>query len=218
MNDLRQHSPAADRNKQPILEVLQRLLPTHGVALEIASGTGQHAAHFATALPGWTWQPSDPNTDALVSIAAWCGQGQPAGAALSNVRAPLRLDVMESTWPISGPFDVIFCANMLHIAPWPTCAALMHGAARSLAAGGMLLTYGPYLVDSVATAPGNLIFDESLRARNAAWGIRRLTDVEREAARVGLQLREQITMPVNNLLLVFERTAQAHRQTHGGPA
>ncbi len=208
MTDPRQHSPAAERNRQPILEVLQRLLPARGAALEIASGTGQHAVHFAAGLPGWTWQPSDLQADALASIAAWCAQAD-AGAAPTNVRPPLRLDVMAPDWPVPDPLDAIFCANLLHIAPWPACAALMRGAARHLAVHGMLVTYGPYLVDGVATAPGNLIFDESLRARNPAWGIRRLADVAHEAAAAVLRLREQIAMPVNNLMLVFERTGQA---------
>ena len=204
MNDLRQHSPAAERNRQPILEVLQRVLPAHGTALEIASGTGQHVAYFAAALPDWTWQPSDPQADALTSIAAWCVQGD-SGAPLPNVRAPLRLDVMAPDWPVPDPVDAIFCANMLHIAPWPTCAALMRGAARHLTPHGVLLTYGPYLVDGVATSPGNLAFDENLRTRDPAWGIRRLADVTHEAAQAGLRLREQVAMPANNLLLAFER-------------
>ncbi|OOG56031.1 DUF938 domain-containing protein [Polaromonas sp. C04] len=217
MSDLRQHSPAAERNRQPILEVLQRLLPRHGTALEIASGTGQHVAHFASGLPGWTWQPSDPQADALASITAWCAQGD-SGGLPANVRPPVRLDVMDGDWPGVGVVDAIFCANMLHIAPWPTCAALMRGAARHLAPHGVLLTYGPYLVDGVATAPGNLAFDQSLRARNPAWGIRHLADVAHEAAQAGLRLREQIAMPANNLLLVFGRAEQGHSSTHGGPA
>ncbi len=217
MTDPRQHSPAAERNRQPILEVLQRVLPARGSALEIASGTGQHVVHFAAGLPGWTWQPSDLQADALASIGAWCARAD-VGAPPTNLRPPLRLDVMAPDWPVPEPVDAIFCANMLHIAPWPTCAALVRGAARYLTAHGMLITYGPYLADGVATAPGNLAFDESLRARNPAWGIRRLADVAHEAARAGLRLREQIAMPANNLMLVFERTEQAHRHTRGGPA
>jgi hypothetical protein len=181
------------------------VLPAQGTALEIASGTGQHAAWFAAALPGWTWQPTDGDASALPSIAAWTSQ---AGAA--NVRPPLLLDVMAPQWPAQGPpfaepFDAIYCANMLHIAPWATCAALMQGSARHLAASGVLVTYGPYLEDDVPTAPGNLSFDQSLRARNPAWGIRRLQDVTREAQRAGLALRERHEMPSNNLLLVFAR-------------
>jgi len=199
------HSLAADRNKQPILEVLRTVLPEGGTALEIASGTGQHAAFFAAALPGWTWQPTDADADALPAIAAWTAQ---SGAA--NVRPPLLLDVMAAQWPAQGvpftePFDAIYCANMLHIAPWATCAALMQGGARHLAPRGVLLTYGPYLEDDVPTAPGNLSFDQSLRQQDPAWGIRRLADVAQEAQRAGLLLRQRHEMPANNLLLVFGR-------------
>lgn len=199
------HSPAADRNKQPILDVLRVVLPEHGTALEIASGTGQHTAWFAAALPGWTWQPTDANAGALPGIAAWTSQ-----AGLANVRPPLLLDVTSPRWPAQGveftqPFDAIYCANMLHIAPWATCPGLMRGSARHLAARGVLVTYGPYLEDDRPTAPSNLAFDESLRARNPDWGIRRLEDVAREAQRAGLALRERHAMPANNLLLVFAR-------------
>ena len=202
-DDPRQHSPAAERNRDPILAELRRLLPERGVALEIASGTGQHAAHFATGLPGWTWQPSDPEPRALASIAAWC-----AGSV--NVRAPIALDVMGAEWPgAPQPADAVFCANMLHIAPWPTCAALMRGAARHLAPKGLLLLYGPYLVEGEPVAPGNAAFDADLRARNPSWGLRRLADVLAQAGAVGLHLHEWVQMPANNLLLVLERAAPA---------
>jgi len=199
------HSPAADRNKQPILDVLRTVLPARGAALEIASGTGQHAAWFAAALPGWTWQPTDADADSLPAIAAWTSQ-----AGLANVRPPLLLDVTAPQWPSQGapftePFDAIYCANMLHISPWATCAGLMQGAARHLAPGGVLVTYGPYLEDDVPTAPGNLSFDQSLRQRNPAWGIRRREDVALEAQRSGLALHQRHAMPANNLLLVFGR-------------
>ncbi|MDP3821701.1 MAG: DUF938 domain-containing protein [Burkholderiales bacterium] len=199
------HSPAADRNKQPILDVLRTILPARGTALEIASGTGQHAAFFAAAFPGWTWQPTDADTTALPAIAAWTAQ---SGA--TNVRPPLLLDVMAALWPSQGapftePFDAIYCANMLHIAPWATCAALMQGCARHLAPHGVLVTYGPYLEDDVPTSPGNLSFDQSLRQRNPDWGIRRREDVAQEAQRAGLGLRQRHEMPANNLLLVFGR-------------
>ena len=193
-------SPAAERNKQPILEVLQQVLPAHGSALEIASGSGQHVAWFAQHLPQWTWQPTDADAPALNSIDARIAQGQ-----LANVRAPLLLDVMSPVWlPADTPaFDAIFCANMLHIAPWDTCAALMQGAARHLAADGRLITYGPYLEDEVVTAFGNIGFDEELRAQNPAWGIRRREDVELEAGKVGLKLARRFALPANNLLLVW---------------
>lgn len=192
-------SPAADRNKQAILDVLRQVLPDHGHALEIASGTGQHVAWFAAALPRWTWQPTDAMPGALDSISAWV-----ADQGLHNVRAPLLLDVMAPAWlPGEETFGLIYCANMLHISPWATCAALMQGGARHLAAGGVLVTYGPYLEDGVPTSEGNLAFDQSLRAQDPAWGIRRREDVEQEAARAGLRLRARHAMPANNLLLVW---------------
>jgi SAM-dependent methyltransferase len=201
MSDL-PHSPAAERNKEPILAVLRRVLGPRGTALEIASGTGQHVAAFAAALPDWTWQPTEAEPSLLSAIAA-------RTAGLDNVRAPVPLDVIAADWPsppaapFAGRFDAIFCANMLHIAPWAVCAALMRGAARQLVPGGLLITYGPYLEDGVPTAPSNLAFDLSLRERHAAWGLRRLEDVASKAGRAGLALRERHAMPANNLLLVF---------------
>jgi hypothetical protein len=197
-------SPAADRNKQPILEVLQQVLPAQGRALEIASGTGQHLAWFARHLPMWSWQPTDADAPALNSIDARIAQDQ-----LTNVHAPLLLDVLSPVWlPEDTPaFGAIYCANMLHIAPWSTCAALMQGAQRHLAQDGMLITYGPYLEDGMSTSPGNLDFDRSLRAQNPAWGIRRREDVEQEAAKLGLRLAQRFAMPSNNLLLVWLRAS-----------
>lgn len=201
-------STAAERNKQPILEVLQRVLPTMGHALEIASGTGQHASWFAAGLSQWTWQPTEARANALDII-----NRRVAEQGLTNVLPVVLLDVMADTWLADDPaigtprFDAIYCANMLHIAPWPTCGALMAGAARHLRSGsGVLITYGPYFEDEAQhgpTAPSNLAFDEDLRARNPAWGIRRIEDVVAEARRVGLALRERHAMPANNLLLVF---------------
>ena len=193
------HSPAADRNKQAILDVLVQVLPERGRALEIASGTGQHVAWFAATLSGWNWQPSDAQADGFDSINAWV-----AAQAVSNVRAPVLLDVMAASWlPADHRFDLIYCANMLHISPWATCAALMRGSAQHLAPGGQLITYGPYLEDAVPTSPGNLAFDQSLRERNPAWGIRRREDVEGQAAKAGLKLAARHAMPANNLLLVW---------------
>jgi hypothetical protein len=195
----RPFSPAAERNAGPILAQLQRVLPTQGVMLEIASGTGQHAACFAAALPGWTWQPTDFDAESLLSVADWC-------AALPNVRAPLRLDVLADPWPgVPERVDALFCANMIHIAPWACTAGLMQGAGRHLAPQGVLITYGPYLEDEVATAPSNLAFDEDLKRRNPAWGIRRLADVAAVAREHGLTLTERVVMPANNLLLVWRR-------------
>ena len=198
-------SPAADRNKQPILEVLQQVLPARGTALEIASGTGQHATWFGAAMRGWIWQPSDAEPQALPAIAA-----RSSDASLTNVRAPVLLDVMGPRWPSTGPafteaFDAIYCANMLHIAPWPACAALMRGTARHLALDGVLVLYGPYLEDAVPTASGNLSFDASLRERDSQWGIRRVADITAEALKAGLKLHRRYPMPADNLLLVFGR-------------
>lgn len=208
MNRSTLHSPAADRNKAPILEQLQRLLPASGLALEVASGSGQHVAHFAAALTRWTWQPSDGDARSPASIDAWC-------AGLTNVRPALRLDVLDDAnvaalaVALSEPVDAVYCANMLHISPWATCAALMQLAARHLAPQGRLVLYGPYLEDDVPTSPGNLAFDVDLRERDAAWGIRALADVLAQAARVGLHLRERVAMPANNLLLVLVRDTSA---------
>lgn len=191
------HSPAAERNREPILGVLRQLLPPAARVLEVASGTGQHAAHFAAAQPGWTWQPTEAEAAALPAIAAQC-------AGLAGVRPPLALDVLLPTWPLSqAAFDAVFCANLLHIAPWPTCAALMAGAARQLAPGGALVVYGPFFVDGETPSPGNLAFDADLRSRHPAWGLRRLAEVADEARRAGLALEQRFDMPANNLMLVF---------------
>lgn len=198
-------SPAADRNKQPILDVLREILPTRGNALEIASGTGQHVTWFAAVLPQWTWQPTDAMPVAMDSISARITE-----QGLGSVRPPLVLDVMAPEWlPGDAQFDLIYCANMLHISPWATCAALMQGSARHLAQGGVLVTYGPYLEDGVPTSEGNLNFDQSLRTQDPTWGIRRREDVEQEAERAGLQLQARHAMPANNLLLVWAKSQQS---------
>ncbi len=201
-------SPAADRNKQPILEQLQRLLPERGHALEIASGTGQHVVWFARKLTGWTWQPSDlPANDFSVNDLAGIAAAV-LEAGLTNVLPALSLDVLAPDWPPAGsafeaPFDLIYCANMLHISPWETCSGLMQGSARHLTPGGLLVLYGPYLEDDVVTSDGNQAFDKSLRASNPSWGLRNLPAVVDEAARYGFVLRERCQMPANNLLLVW---------------
>ena len=216
---MHQHSPAAERNQAVILAELRRCLPAQGRLLEIASGTGQHAAFCAAALPGWHWQPSDPDKGALQSIAAWRAQ-----AAAPGLQPPLQLDVLQTRWPVepaapvaslgstgsdasaaAPPWDAIFCANMLHIAPWACCGALMRGADRLLANDGQLITYGPYRVEGEATAPSNEDFDASLRGRNSGWGLRWLHAVQAEAAAAGLALHRRVAMPANNLLLVFAR-------------
>ena len=197
-------SPAAERNKQAILERLQALLPAQGRALEIASGPGQHVVWFAEHMPGWHWQPTENDpalvaaVNARVQIAGLQKQVQPAHA----------LDVTRSPWLLVAPeqtFDAIFCANLLHIAPWAACTGLMQGAAQCLAPGGVLITYGPYLEQNVPTGPGNQAFDASLRASDPQWGVRRLDAVAQQAQAVGLHLRERHAMPANNLLLVWAR-------------
>ena len=195
-------SSACERNRQPMLEVLQRVLPAQGRGLEIASGSGQHVAWFAEHLPGWHWQPSDREAAHRRSIAHWCG-----GALAERVAPALALDVQAWPWPLApdGRVDAILCANMLHIAPWPACAALMRGADAWLGGSGLLVLYGPYLEADVVTAASNLQFDAWLRARDPDSGLRALDAVVSEAARVGLRLRERVAMPANNLMLVFER-------------
>ncbi len=192
-------SAAAERNQQPILQVLQQRLPHSARVLEIAAGTGQHAQHFSRACPGWTWQPTDLHDTALPAIDARC-------RGLANVLPAVRLDVLRSPWPLAAaqaPFAAVYCANLLHIAPWSTCPALMQGAASHLIAGGRLLLYGPYRQQGVPTAPSNEAFDADLKARDPAWGLRDLAAVEREAQAAGLSLQEVVAMPANNLLLVF---------------
>jgi len=198
------HSPAADRNKAPILAELQRLLPPAGQALEVAAGTGQHAAHFAAALPAWYWLPTEPDAALLPVIARRC-------AGLSNVAAPLQLDVRSADWPAApGTLDAVYCANMIHIAPWACCEALLQGAGRSLRDDGWLILYGPFIVEGEALAPGNAAFDADLRRRDPAWGLRTLASVSAAAEAAGLHLAERVAMPANNLLLALQaRTRQA---------
>ena len=193
-------SPSTARNRDPILEVLRARLPAAGLVLEIAAGAGEHAVHNAAALPGLQWRPTDPDPEALVSIAAWRDH-----ADLPNLLPPLRLDAADpDAWPVERA-DVMVNINMIHISPWAATEGLMTGAGRVLPPGGLLFLYGPYLEPDVETAPSNLAFDQSLKARNPAWGLRRLDEVTALAARHGLALTERIAMPANNLALVFRR-------------
>ena len=201
--DARRHAPAAERNREPILGVLRRVLPAQGTVLEIASGTGQHVAHFAASLPELVFQPSDRVDQDFASIAAWC-----ANAGATNVRAPIVLDVTSDPWPDAvGTVDAIFSANMIHIAPWEACLGLLRGAGAHLAPGGVLVTYGPYKVGGAHTAPTNEAFDLDLRARDPRWGVRDLDDVARVAAQHRLVLEERVAMPANNFTIVFRRAA-----------
>ena len=194
-------SPSAERNKQPILDVLRTYLPEQGSALEIASGTGQHVVWFAQHLPQWTWQPTDMHRGALYNIEVRANESD-----LANIHAAVELDVLAQPWPLQEEtFDLVLCINMLHIAPWASCAALMQGSARLLQPHGLLVTYGPYFEDGVPPTPSNVAFDQSLRAHDPSWGIRHREDVEREANAAGLQILARHEMPANNLMLVFRR-------------
>lgn len=195
-------SPAAARNAGPILEVLRAHLPARGRVLEIAAGSGQHAAAFAAALPGLEWTPSDPSSEARASIAAWAD-----AAALDNLRPPLALDVVdESTWP-TAPIHAVLCANMIHISPWAATEGLMRLSGRLLTRpGGLLVLYGPYREAETPLAPSNAAFDADLKARNPAWGLRDRAEVEAAARAEGLSLTARIVMPANNLMLLFRRT------------
>lgn len=194
-----QTAPAVARNRDPIMAVLRRVLPAQGTVLEIASGTGEHAVHFAAGLPGIAWQPTDPDAGALRSIVAWRET-----ARLPNVLAPLQLDVTLSVWPVSQA-DAMVCINMIHISPWRAAEALMAGARRVLASGRVLFLYGPYKEGGAHTAPTNEAFDVSLRARNPEWGVRDLDAVKALAARHGIEFVERVAMPANNLSVVFRR-------------
>jgi hypothetical protein len=196
---MRRQAPAAARNRQPILDVLQPHLPATGVVLEVASGSGEHIAHFAQALPDLTFQPSDPDAAARASIDDWT-----ATLDLSNVRPALDLDAASDAWPIATA-DVVACINMTHISPWRSTIGLIRGAARLLPGNGTLFLYGPYFRSGIDTAPGNLAFDRALRARDPAWGIRSLEDVAMLAEANGFATPRVVEMPVNNLSLIFRR-------------
>lgn len=196
---MKRQAPAAARNRQPILDVLQPHLPPRGLVLEVASGTGEHTAHFAQALPGLIFQPSDPDEMARASIDDWT-----SALGLGNVRPALALDAAAETWPIAGA-DAIVCINMIHISPWASTVGLIRGAARLLPKTGTLFLYGPYFRDDVTTAPSNLAFDRDLRARNPAWGIRTVEEVVALARARGFAPPLVIDMPANNLSLAFRK-------------
>lgn len=187
-------APNALRNRDAILEVLRVQLPAAGRALEIASGTGEHVAHFAAAIPSLQFQPSDPDPQRRASINAWTH-------GLANVQPAIDLDVMAS-WPDLG-VDAIICINMIHIAPWAAAEALFAGAARALVPNGLLMLYGPFKIDGAHTGPSNADFDADLRARNSKWGVRDLTEISGLTARFAFSLPERVQMPANNLCLIF---------------
>lgn len=187
-------APSVLRNRDAILAVLRLNLPAAGRVLEIASGSGEHVAHFAAAIPGLQFQPSDPDPQRRASVDGWT-QG------LGNVQPAIDLDV-TSSWPAIH-VDAIICINMIHIAPWAAAEGLFAGAARALGPNGRLILYGPFKIDGVHTAPSNADFDADLRARNAAWGVRELADVSALAARFGFTLPVRVAMPANNVCLIF---------------
>lgn len=199
MTDARIEAPAAQRNRDPILAVLRRVLPPSGLVLEVASGSGEHAAHFAAALPGLDFQPTDPDPSRRASIDAWA-----AATGLANIRAALALDAASLAWPVERAAAVL-CCNMIHIAPWAAATGLVAGAARALGQGGVLVLYGPFRRNGRHTAPSNAAFDASLRERNPDWGIRDLEAVAALAAAAGFGPPDIVEMPANNLCLILRK-------------
>jgi hypothetical protein len=196
---VRRSAPAATRNRRPIADMLIEWLPRTGVVLEIASGTGEHAAFFANEFPDLEWQPSDLHPDALASIAAWREETR-----LPNLRAPLVIDAASSDWPI-GRADAILSINMVHISPWTSALGLLDAAQRLLAAGAPLILYGPWLKRGVETAPSNIAFDADLKRRDPQWGLRRVEDFAEAAESRGLFLEAARPMPANNMMLLLRR-------------
>lgn len=195
----RQHAPATLRNREPIRQVLARELPASGTVLEVAAGTGEHAVFFAGAFPALAWQPTDPSDEALASIADYR-----ADYAGSNLAAPLRLDAAQpDSWPVSEA-DAVVCINMVHISPWEATLGLFAGAVRVLGkSGGPLVLYGPYIEQGVETAPSNLQFDASLKARNPLWGLREAEALDALAAQHGMARSARYALPANNIILVY---------------
>jgi SAM-dependent methyltransferase len=196
--DERRSAPAALRNREAIAGVLADWLPDSGLVLEIASGTGEHAAFFAERFPQLDWQPSDVDPSALASIAAWRSHGSP------NLRPPIVLDAAAAEWPVTAA-DGVLSINMVHISPWASALGLLAGAAQLLTPDRPLILYGPWIRDGVATAPSNLAFDRDLKARNPRWGLRSVEEFEAAAARRGFRLEQTRDMPANNMMLLFRR-------------
>lgn len=201
--DRRMFSPSAARNSAPVLAVLERVLPVRGLVLEIGCGTGEHAVLFAEAMPTLTWQPSDPDPDSRASIASWIRH-----KALSNVLPPLDIDVCAEAWDQeqAAQLDAIVSLNMVHIAPWAASLGLFAGAGRLLRSGGVLFLYGPFMRDGLHNAPSNAAFDASLKTQDPSWGLRDIADLERVGEAAGLELRETVEMPANNMSLIFHKT------------
>jgi SAM-dependent methyltransferase len=194
--EVKRHAPATERNRDVIAETLARVLPTEGLVLEVASGTGEHAVHFAKLFPALTWQPSDPDPIALASINAWR-----ADSNVPNMRPAMLLDA-SADWPVAQA-DAVVCINMTHISPWAATVGLLRNVARLLPPSAVLFIYGPYKQRDVPLAESNAAFDASLRQQNAEWGLRYVEDIAEEAHKFGLRLDPVITMPANNLSLIF---------------
>lgn len=197
--DLRRYALATMRNRDPILDVLRKVLPSEGRVLEVASGTGEHACHFARHMPGLSWQPSDPDENALISIAAWR-----EASDLPNLLPPIALDAAAEDWPIAHA-DAMLCINMTHISPWKATEGLMRGAGELLPRGAPLVLYGPFRRIGHALQPSNAAFDADLRQRNPAWGLRLLEQVSQCAAMNDLAVVRAYPMPANNLTVVYRR-------------
>ena len=195
---VRRQAPAAARNVEPIGDALAQWLPASGTVFEIASGTGEHALAFARRFANLDWQPSDPDPEAMASIEAW------RAGAPTNLHSPLHIDARSDDWPVERA-DAILCINMVHISPWESAIGLLDGAHRVLKPGGSLILYGPWVEAAVETAPSNMAFDQSLRTRNAEWGLRRVEDFAAEASARGLILGGRREMPSNNIMLRFDR-------------
>lgn len=196
-------SPSAQRNRGPILAVLAEWLPESGLVLEVASGSGEHAVHFAQAFPQLEWQPSDPDPGAILSIEAWR-----TDSGLANLHEPVILDATAETWPVERA-EAVLNINMVHISPWGAALGLLAGGARVLPAGGPLILYGPWLKADIETMPSNLEFDAELKRRDPEWGLRWVEDFVAAAAQKGLKMEETRLMPANNLMLLFRRLPDA---------
>ena len=196
---MKRHAPAAGRNREPIAAVLTEELPSSGLVVEVASGTGEHAVHFARTFPRLQWQPSDPDPAALESVAAWR-----EAVRLPNLLPPIRLDASDPAWPVASA-DAVLCINMIHISPVAATVGLVTGAARLLAPGSPLVVYGPFFEQGVETAPSNLAFDASLQARDPEWGLRSVEWLDRVASEQGFRRSRRVAMPANNLTLVYRR-------------
>jgi SAM-dependent methyltransferase len=196
---MKRTAPAANRNREPILDALRALLGPGARVLEVGSGTGQHAQFFTENMPGWIWQPTDLDPANLASVEA-----HRAEVNRDSFLPALRLDAAGTEWP-SGPFDAVFCANVIHISPWRVALGLIDGAARVLTPTGLFILYGPFRFSGAFTADSNAAFDARLRSEDPSWGVRDVGDIQREALARGFLAPRVVPMPANNHVLVFER-------------